>query len=347
MSDQNRGKIPTIHDVARIAGVGIGTVSRVINHSTGVKPATRQRVQAAIEELRYSPNLIARSMISRNTGAIGIIVPFFTRPFFIEVLQGAVAAITHMGRELVLYNVETNDQRDRYFRDLPGQRKVDGLLVISLSPDDVAASAFRQAGMPVVLVDAYHPLLTSLVVDNIEGAYQAVKCLIAHGHRRIGFINGVTEGNFRFNQANDRLIGLHRAIGEAGLLFEPELVLTAPWDRQGGKQAALQLLARADRPTAIFAASDVQAIGVLEAARSLHLSVPADLSLIGYDDIEMAEVLELSTVQQPMKRMGELGVQKLLACIGGTADGEFLPELIRLQPSLMMRHTVIHTAPNV
>src|SRR5579884_224791 len=310
MNDQNRGRAPTIHDVARIAGVGIGTVSRVINNSTGVKPATRQRVQAAIDELRYSPNLIARSMISRSTGAIGIIVPFFTRPFFIEVLQGVVAAITRMGRELVLYNVETNDQRDRYFRELPGQRKVDGLLVISLPPDDVTASAFRQAGMPVVLVDAYNPLLTSLVVDNIEGAYQAVRCLIAHGHRRIGFINGITEGNFHFNQANDRLIGLHRALGEASLLFEPELVLTSTWDRQGGKQAALQLLTRADRPTAIFAASDVQAIGVLEAARSLHLSVPGDLSLIGYDDIEMAEVLELSTVQQPMKRMGELGVQK-------------------------------------
>ncbi|HET8843364.1 MAG TPA: substrate-binding domain-containing protein, partial [Ktedonobacteraceae bacterium] len=199
---------------------------------------------------------------------------------------------------------------------------------------------------PVVLVDAYHPLLTSLVVDNIEGAYQAVKCLIAHGHRRIGFINGITEGDFRFNQANDRLIGLHRAIGEAGLLFEPDLVLTASWDRQGGKQAALQLLTRADRPTAIFAASDVQAIGVLEAARFLHLSVPGDLSLIGYDDIEMAEVLELSTILQPMKHMGELGVQALTACIEGAADGEAPPELIRLQPSLMMRHTVAHAAPH-
>ncbi|HTK09541.1 MAG TPA: LacI family DNA-binding transcriptional regulator [Ktedonobacteraceae bacterium] len=340
MNDQNRGRVPTIHDVARIAGVGIGTVSRVVNNSSGVKPATRQRVQAAIDELRYSPNLIARSMISRSTGAIGIIVPFFTRPFFIEVLQGVAAAIIRTGRELVLYNVETNDQRDRYFRELPGQRKVDGLLVISLSPDDTAVSTFKQAGMPVVLVDAYHPQLTSLVVDNIEGAYQAVKCLITHGHRRIGFINGVTEGNFRFNQANDRLIGLHRAIGEAGLLFEPELVLTAEWSRQGGKQAALQLLTRADRPTAIFAASDVQAIGVLEAARSLHLSVPGDLSLIGYDDIEIAEILELSTVQQPMKHMGELGVQQLIAHIEDFADEESLPELIRLQATLMMRRSV-------
>src|SRR5690348_8664565 len=111
MNDQRRGKIPTIHDVARIADVSVGTVSRVINNNPGVKPATRQRVLVAIDELGYSPNLIARSMISRRTGSIGIIVPFFTRPFFIEVLQAVAAAITRSGRELVLYNVETNDQR--------------------------------------------------------------------------------------------------------------------------------------------------------------------------------------------------------------------------------------------
>ncbi len=345
MNDQRQGKIPTIHDVSRIADVGIGTVSRVINDSPGVKPATRQRVLAAIDALHYSPNLIARSMISRRTGSIGVIVPFFTRPFFIEILRAVAAAISQAQRELVLYNIETSDQRDSYFRKLPKQRKVDGLLVISLPPDEAAAAAFKHAGMPVVLVDAYSPLLTSLVVDNVEGAYQAVKCLIEHGHRRIGFINGIIEGNFRFNQANDRLIGLHRAIGEAGLLFEPELALTAEWDRQGGRRAALQLLTRPDRPTAIFAASDIQAIGVLEAARSLNISVPGDLSLIGYDGIELSELMELSTVQQPMSSMGELGVQKLIAQVEGSADGGPPPELIRLQPSLMLRRTITTLPP--
>ncbi len=345
MNDQEPGKIPTIHDVARIANVAVGTVSRVINDSPGVKLATRQRVLAVIDTLHYSPNLIARSMTSKRTGSIGVIVPFFTRPFFIEVLQGVEMTITQAGREFVLYNVQTNDQCDSYFRKLPKQRKVDGLLVISIFPDDAAAAGFKHAGMPVVLVDAYHPLLTSLVVDNVEGAYQAVKCLIEHGHRRIGFINGIIDSAFRFNPSNDRLIGLHRAIGEAGLLFEPELVLTADWDRQGGRQAALQLLMRADRPTAIFAASDVQAIGVLEAARSLNISVPGDLSLIGFDGIELSEIMELSTVQQPMKYMGELGVQKLIAQIEGSVDSGSPPELIRLHPSLMMRSTITTLAP--
>jgi LacI family transcriptional regulator len=347
MNDQKRGKIPTIHDVARVAGVGVGTVSRVINDSLGVKPVTRQRVLAAINELHYSPNLIARSMISKRTNTIGIVVPFFTRPFFIEVLQGVAEAIAFSGREIVIYNVETNEQRDHYFRTLPKQRKVDGLLVISLSPDTAATTTLKEAEMPVVLVDAYSPQLTSLVVDNVEGSYQAVKCLIEHGHRHIGFINGIIEGDFHFNQANDRLIGLHWALGEAGLHFEPELVLTAEWTRLGGRQAALQLLTRTDRPTAIFAASDIQAFGVLEAARSLCLSIPDDLSLIGYDGIELSDILALSTVQQPMKHMGELGMQKLISQIENATDGKSPPKLIRLRPTLIERQTIAYVTTNI
>lgn len=345
MSEQRQKKAPTIQDVARYADVAVGTVSRVINGSPGVKPATRQRVLDAIGELDYSPNLIARSMTSRRTGSVGVIVPFFTRPFFNEVLRGVEVALTQTGREFVLYNVQSNEQCESYFRMLPRQRKVDGLLIISLYPDDVTAAGFRRADMPVVLIDAYHPLLTSLVVNNVEGAYQAVKCLIEHGHRRIGFINGITEGDFRFNPGNDRFVGLHRALGEAGVLYEPDLVLIAEWDRQGGRQAALQLLTRPNRPTAIFAASDLQAVGVLEAARTLHLSVPADLSVIGFDGIELSDIMELSTVQQPMQHMGELGAQMLIEQIEVAADARSRPELIRLQPGLVQRSTIAAPPP--
>lgn len=339
-------KAPTIQDVARQARVAVGTVSRVLNESPGVKPATRQRVLEAIHVLDYSPNLIARSMTSRRTGSIGVIVPFFTRPFFSEVLRGVELMITQAGRELVLYNVQSNEQCDSYFHQLPRQRKVDGLLIISLYPDDTIAEGFKNAALPVVLVDAYHPRLTSLVVNNVEGAYQAVKCLIEHGHRRIGFINGISEGDFHFNPGNDRFIGFHRALGEAGLLYEPDLVLTSEWDRQGGKQAALQLLTRPHRPTAIFAASDLQAVGVMEAARSLRISVPDDLSVIGFDGIELSEILELSTIQQPMKYMGELGAQKLIEQIEDSASTDSPAELIRLQPSLVVRRTISAPPPS-
>src|SRR5216683_3818777 len=326
----------TIHDVALEAAVGIGTVSRVINNSPRVKPATRERVLAAIDKLHYKPDPIARSMISKRTNSLGVIVPFFTRPFFMEVLRGVEAVSARLGRELILYNVETDAQRDHYFSELPMHRKVDGLLIVSLTPDDTVSRRFRDAELPVVLIDAYSPMFTSLVVNNVDGAYQAVRHLIEKGHRRIAFINGEIEGNFKFNQANDRLIGLHRAFGEADLLFEPELVLTSEWDRMGGKQAALQLLSLQKRPTAIFAASDVQAVGALEAAKELGIAIPEQLSVIGFDGIEVSELLELSTVRQPMHEMGEVGATRLVELIDNSAQ---TPELIRFDTRLVERHT--------
>ena len=327
----------TIHDVARIAGVGTGTVSRVINNSAGVKPDTRKKVLSAIAQLNYRPNPIARSMISKRTGAIGVIVPFFTRPFNTELLRAVQAALSRSGKELVLYDVETAAQRNHYLSELPMLHRVDGLLLLSLPLEDSFAMDIKEAEIPVILIDTYSPFFTSLIVDNIEGAYKAVKYLIDLGHRLIGFINGVIEGNIKFNQANDRLIGLHRAFGEAGLPFEPELMLTSEWNRSGGKQAALQLLSQEKRPTAIFAASDMQAIGALEAAKNLCINVPGELSVIGFDGLEVSELLELSTVQQPMRQMGELGVNKLIELM---KNPQQLPELIRLNTTLIERRTI-------
>jgi DNA-binding LacI/PurR family transcriptional regulator len=331
----------TIHDVARVAGVGIGTVSRVINNSSGVRPRTREKVLLAIRQLNYTPDPIARSMISRRTGSIGVVVPFFTRPFFMEILHGIEMAMEQNGTDLILYNVKSDAQRDRHLSELPTRRKVDGLLILSLSPGDVIVRNFRKKALPVVLIDAYHPLLTSLVVNNVEGAYMAVKHLIELGHRRIGFINGIIEGNFKFNQANDRLIGFHRAFGEANLQFEPELVVMVEWDRKGGREAALRLLSLEQRPTALFVASDVQAAGALEAAKLLGIEVPDDLSVIGFDGIELSELLGLSTIQQPMQQMGEFGVRKLIELI---EEPQQSPELLRFGTTLIVRNT---TAPLV
>ncbi|GAC1353884.1 MAG: LacI family DNA-binding transcriptional regulator [Ktedonobacteraceae bacterium] len=335
---------PTIHDVAQIAGVGIGTVSRVLNDHPSVRPATREKVLAAIAQLHFKPNPIARSMISKQTGSIGVIVPFFTRPFHIEVLRGVQNALSCAHKELVLYNVENNMQRDHYFAEIPMHRKVDGLLIISLPPGDIFARGFREVGLPTILVDAYSPHLTSLVVDNVEGAYQAVKSLIDKGHQHIGFINGIIEGNFKFNQANDRLIGFHRALGEARLLFEPAMIVESEWNRHAGRAAALYLLSQDPRPTAIFASSDVQAFGVLEAARNLNIAVPSELSVIGFDGIEMSELLDLSTVQQPMQYMGELGVAKLVEQM---AHPQLPPELIRLSTTLLERNTTRQRDPKL
>lgn len=329
----------TIHDVARLADVGIGTVSRVLNDHPSVRPATRERVRAVIAQLQFKPNPIARSMISKRTDSIGVIVPFFTRPFHIEVLQGVQSALIREDKEMVLYSVENDTQRDHYFSEVPMHRKVDGLLIISLPPSDAVCRRFRDRNMPVVLVDAYSPHLTSIIVDNVEGAYIATRSLIEKGHRRIGFINGIVEGNFKFNQAHERLAGFHRALDEAGLPHEADLVQASAWNRHAGRESALKILSLEKRPTAIFAASDLHAIGVLEAAREKGITVPDELSVMGFDGIELSELLDVSTVQQPMQHMGSLGILKLMEHMG---DASQQPELIRLSTTLIERRT---TAP--
>jgi LacI family transcriptional regulator len=338
MSEIKNNTSITIYDVARKAGVGIGTVSRVLNNSSSVKDATREKVLAVIAELNYTPDPIARSMSSRLTNSIGVIVPFFTRPFFIEVLKGVQAAMTEWDKELIIYNVENNEQRDNYFNKLPMRRKVDGVLIISLPPEDNIANRIKESDLPAILVDAYSPFLTSLVVNNVDGAYQAVKYLIGKGHRRVGFINGIKEGNFKFNQATDRLIGVHRALSEANLDFEPDLVISTEWNREAGKNAALKLLALKNPPTAIFAASDLQAFGVLEAAKIKGIAVPEQLSIMGYDGIELSELLQMSTIQQPMAKMGETAVAKLLEHI---KDPTKPVELLRFNTTLIERRTTL------
>ena len=172
----------------------------------------------------------------------------------------------------------------------------------------------------------------------MDGAYQAVRRLIAQGHQRIGFINGIKEGDFKFNQANDRLIGFHRALGEAQLLFDPDLVVASEWNRHAAQDAALRLLTREPRPSAIFTASDVQALGVLEAARILHIAVPTELSVMGFDGIELGELFGLSTVQQPIHELGVLGIKKLIELI----EHPYQPsELIRLPTRLVERRTTM------
>jgi LacI family transcriptional regulator len=332
----------TIHDVARLAGVGIGTVSRVLNNQPNVKPATRERVLAAVEQLHFKPNPIARSMILQRTGALGVVIPFFTRPFHVEVLRAIHSAIDQAGYELILYNVENNAQRDRYFIDLPMLRKVDGLCIVTLPIEDAIVFDLQLARLPVVLIDAYNSHVTSLVVDNVGGAYQATCYLIEQGHRRIGFINGLpNEGNFKFSQAHDRLAGFRQALSEHGIDYDPQLVHTCDWNRQSGKAAALELLTLPEPPGAIFAASDIQATGVLEAARELGRAVPRDLSIMGFDGIEFSELLGISTIQQPIQEMCALGIQKLCEHI---ANPDRPPELIRLSTRLIERQTTARSS---
>jgi len=329
----------TIRQVAQRAGVGLGTVSRVINNSQGVSGSMRERVQAAIAELDFRPNQTARRLSLGKTLTIAAIVPFFTRPAFVERLRGVENTLLESAYDLILYNVETPERRDRYFREVPRRERVDGVLIISLPPRLEDVEHLAKADVPVVLVDANHPALTDLnriIVDDIRGGQTAVESLIQLGHSRIGFISDLLDTPFNFTSSRDRYQGYRQALGAAGIPVRPEYHRQGEHGRLPARRMAAELLALPERPTAIFAASDTQALGVLEAARQAGQRVPEDLSVIGYDDIEIAEYAGLTTVRQQMYESGEAGVELLLNKL---AQPESQPECRTMPTQLVIRQS--------
>jgi LacI family transcriptional regulator len=335
-------KTITIRDVAKKAGVGLGTVSRVINDSPSVSPATRQRVQAAIAELNFVPNPTARRLSLGKTLNIAVIVPFFTRPAMIGRLRGIENTLAESEYDLIIYNVETVERRDELFRDIPRHERADGVIIVSLSPGDEDLPKLAKADVPIVLVDANHPSLSSLnrvIVDDIEGGCLATQHLIDLGHRRIGFISDFILTPFNFTSSLHRFLGYQSAINAAGIEFRPAYHGQGEHGREEACWLASEMLRLTEPPTAIFAASDTQAIGVLEAASEIGLRVPGDLSVIGYDDIEIAGHLGLTTVRQQLYESGQRGVELLLDAL--ESPGAF-PVCETLPTELVERKT---TAP--
>jgi DNA-binding LacI/PurR family transcriptional regulator len=329
----------TIRDVAGYAGVGVGTVSRVLNDNPSVSDATRQKVLAAIESLNYAPNPIARRLSLRKTLAIAVVVPFFTRPAFTERLRGVEYALADSEYDLILFNVETTAKRDAYFHDVPRRERFDGLLIVSLSPRNGEVKHLLQAAVPTVLLDARHPDLSRVVIDDVAGGRLATQHLIELGHRKIGFVGDQLDNPFNFISSRDRYEGYRQALAEASTPFRAQHHRQGEHGREPARQMASDLLATSDPPTAIVAACDTQAFGALEAARDAGLKVPGDLSVIGYDDIEIAEYLGLTTIRQPLFALGVEGVGLLLDSIANPPPA---PRRVLLPVELVVRGT---TAP--
>ena len=330
----------TIRDVAKKAGVGVGTVSRVLNRNPAVREATRLKVLSAIEELEFTPSPIARRLSLGKTMTIAVIAPFFVRPSYVERLRGVDTVFAESEYDFILYNVETTARRDRYFRELARSDRVDGLLIMSLTPSDNTVVRFIEAGIPTVLVDASHPHLSRVIIDDLDGGYKATKHLIDLGHRKIGYLSDyMYEDPFNFQPVNDRYQGYRQALSEANIPFCPDYHRQGKLSRREAKKIAKEMLTLPNPPTAIFAYSDTQAFGILRAAEELGISVPDSLSVVGYDDIEIAEYLHLTTIRQQLVQSGIRGAQLLLEEINVQATS---PQEIILPTELIQRKT---TAP--
>jgi LacI family transcriptional regulator len=304
----------TIRDVADRAGVSVATVSKVINARYGVAASTFARVQAVIDELGYEASLVARSLRNHRTNVIGILVSDI-EPFSAELLKGAAKAIKGTGYELVVYSAggmagDNVGWERRYLSRLSGTL-IDGAILVT--PTVVGASF----GAPVVAVDPHTggdevPTVDS---DNLRGAQLATEHLIGLGHRRIGFLAGRSD----LESARLRELGYQRALREGGLEFDPGLVRVGSYDEGASRQAARDLLGPADRPSAIFADNDLSAITTVDVALTLGLSVPEDLSVIGFDNIPEGALMTpaLTTIEQPIQLMGQRAIAMLIELLRG------------------------------
>ena len=307
----------TISDVASRAGVGVGTVSRVLNGSPLVRQETRVQVLAVIDELDYRPSQVARRLSLGRTMTVAAVVPYFTNPSFVERLRGLMDGLSDSDYEFTLLSVQTEQQRDEHLDALARGGRADGVIVLSLPLSELEAKRFQRADVPVVMVDVSHPAFPSVAIDNVAGGRLATRHLLDLGHRRIGFVGDPEVNLFGFTASADRRRGYSDALTSASIDLEPKLVRLGAHGRDVAHRLTDELLGLSNPPTAIFAATDTQALGVLEAATLSGLRVPEDLSVVGFDDIEVAPYIGLTTVRQPLEASGRAGADLILRALAG------------------------------
>lgn len=317
----------SIEDVARRAGVSIATVSRSLRGLPEVAVHTRDRVLAAARELDYVASPFAARLASGRTATIGVVVPFVDRWFFAAVLGAVEAELGRAGYDLLLYNLNDAAGRTRFFELMPVRKRVDGLLVVSLSLTAVELDALRALNVPIGIIGANVGGFFSCQIDDVGGATLAVQHLIELGHSRIGLIGGDTDDPMRFTPPLYRRNGYLAALDAAGIAVDPALEVLGYFTIDGGEAAMTALLAGPSRPTAVFAESDEMAFGAIKTIRKRGLRIPQDVAVIGFDDHDAAELLDLSTVRQPVHAEGATVARALLAAAGGAATPEPAVEL--------------------
>jgi DNA-binding LacI/PurR family transcriptional regulator len=299
----------------------MGTVSRVVNGGVNVSESTRRHVEEVIERLGYRPSHLAAALSRGSPRTVAILVPHLTRPSTVARLAGALAVLDEHRYHTIVCNVDSPQQRDHHLAALTARHRADGVIVVSVPLAKHHLAAFRRGSIPIVTVDTTAPGVPQTIIDDVAGGRLATAHLLDLGHRRIGFVGDETGGQaakeLGFTSSRGRLRGYRRQLTDARIGFDPGLVRLGRHGPAVAAGLAGELLGLPDPPTAIFAASDAQAMGVLRAAERHGFAVPARLSVIGFDDIESAALLDLSTVRQPLEHSGAEGARRLCALLTG------------------------------
>jgi len=325
--------------IADMAGVSLGTVSHVLNDSARVREPLRRRVLEAVESLGYQPSQLARGLRRDKTNMFGMVIPDVTNPFFPAVVRGVEDIAFSNGYRLVLCNTDNDHAKElAHLNDLRTYLP-SGLIVIPSSFSDltVQAERYRRAGTAVVCLDRLPKRWNgdSVTFANEEGAYVATRHLVQMGHRRLAAI----AGPLHLTNAKQRIDGFRRALAEAKLTIAPEYIQETTFDRSGGHTKARLILKMLPRPTAIFAGNDMIALGVIQAIRELGLHCPRDVSVVGFDDLDFAELISpsLSSVSQSGYQLGATAARILLDRMAG--DNEPAKQLV-LETQLKIRESV-------
>lgn len=334
---KNGKKTPTIFDVAELSGFSISTVSRVINSPTKVNSRTHQIVNNAIDQLGFVPKAEARARALRFNGRIGVITPFFTAPSFVQRLRGIASSLANDNFDLVIYTVDSNNRLHSYLSSLPLTGNLDGLVIMSLPVNNDDVKRLVNHHLPAVLIEYPHPLLNSVEIDDVEGGRLATEFLINKGHRRIAFLGDSDLPEYSLHPVSLRLKGFRQALQAANIEVHESFIRLAPYNQEQARQIAKELLDLPNPPTAIFAATDFQALGVIKVTRQLGIKVPDELAIIGFDDLDMAEFEDLTTIRQHLDESGRLAIEILLSHI---ADYSRPVQHVRLPLTVIERLTV-------
>ncbi|MDD1966110.1 LacI family transcriptional regulator [Pseudomonas putida] len=330
----------TIKDVAALAGISYTTVSHVLNRTRPVSDAVRKKVEEAITQLDYVPSAVARSLKAKSTATIGLLIPNGINPYFAELARGIEDYCERNGFCVILCNSDDNLQKQRNYLRVLLEKRVDGLIVSSVGGDDSLVESLAAVRTPLVIVDRDLENITADLVriDHELGAWLATSHLLELGHQHIACICGPAQTSV----ARMRLAGYQRAMREAGVEVQDSWVVESDFTGPSGYQAACTLL-ETDRPTAIFAANDMVGIGVLRAAAERNVKVPADLSVVGFDDIQMSQFVypALTTVGQSILQLGERAAEVLLRRITTRGEAPDVQQSI-VAPSMVLRES---TAP--
>ncbi|MCJ7624020.1 MAG: LacI family transcriptional regulator [Anaerolineaceae bacterium] len=311
---KNRSRI-TIYDVAEDAGISITTVSRVLNTPDRVSTSSCNKVMASIEKLGFVPKAEAFIRAKKYNGQIGIITPWFTFPSFVQRFRGISSGLVDTPFDFTIYPVESAKRLEGYFVRLPISQRLDGLIVVSLPIGEQEIKRLKQSGLPAVFIEWHVYGFSSIEVDDRQGGYMAGDHLIQKGHSRCAYVGSRVIPDYVLKPEDHRLEGYQQCLKDHGILLPSELIKLPEYPSDKQHHSIQDLLDQDNPPTAIFAASDNLAMSILKVARNRNIRVPEDLAVIGFDDIDIAEYLGLTTISQSLDKSGRLSAELLVAQI--------------------------------